>query len=111
MTQGELDFSAPTQTEEQKRDIVLDASEETRARLLKEARAVARSLAAMKGRVTSVEVLNEMRALGWGAEIDRVDPRFMGAVFRRGWERIGWECTGSHARPVAIWRLPTPEPK
>ena len=27
------------------------------------------------------------------------------------WERIGWECTGSHARPVAIWRLPTPEPK
>ena len=111
MTQGELDFSPSTQTEAQKRDAILDTLQETRTRLIKEARATARSLAAMKGRVTSVEVLSEMRVLGWGAEIDRVDPRFMGAVFRSGWERIGWECTGSHGRTVAIWRLPTPEPK
>jgi hypothetical protein len=56
--------------------------------------------------VTSVEVFAEMRAQGYDTALDMVDPRWMGAVFREDiWTRSGFETTGSHRRPVAIWKL------
>ena len=92
------------------REQVLDTLERCRARLVAEARAVACSLARSRGEVTSPEVLAEMRLLGFGADLARVDARFMGPVFRGPeWERVRWlsgpESPGSHARPVAVWRL------
>ena len=56
-----------------------------------------------KDRVPRRRQLTLLREEGYGPELDRIDLRFMGAVFRKGWRRVGWVPTGSHARPVAIW--------
>lgn len=90
----------------QARDEALDMLAIARAKLLGAARPIARDIAQRRGRVTSVEVLRHMRKVGYAPEIDRVDARFIGAVFRcKEWTRIGWEPTGSRCRPVSIWRL------
>jgi hypothetical protein len=73
------------------------------------ARGVARTLALQHGRVTSSGVLQAMRDQGMGDEIDAVDRRFMGCVFRgRGWQQIGWETSGSHRRRQPVWALRVP---
>lgn len=85
------------------RDRALDLIETHRAPLVDAARAVAIEIAETHGRVTSPEVLRELVRRGYDTHTP--DRRFMGVVFRRGagWSRIGWEPTGSHCRPVAIW--------
>lgn len=91
-------------TEEEKRDEVLETLERFRRNAIFAARKIAFDIEARNGRVTSTEVLRIMKAKH-GPMIEGIDHRFMGAVFRRGqgWKRLGWETTGSHGRPVAIW--------
>lgn len=92
------------------RDVALDRIEWSRAKLVKHGRAVAVTLCARNGRVTSTEVMTEMMRqakddAGLAEELDGADPRWLGAVFRggTGWRRIGWDHSGSHKRPVAVW--------
>jgi hypothetical protein len=94
-----------TDDEDAKRDFALDLLEKTRSSLISAARTEAHAIYVTNGRVTSVEVMAAMKAAGHGAAMANVDPRWMGAVFRKGegWVRVGWEQTGSHSRPVAIW--------
>jgi len=89
------------------RDDALDALEAARAALVAEAHKIAVTLARQRGRVTSVEVWHAMLAYGYEEQLKGYDPRWMGCIFRagKGWERDGWESTGSHKRPVAIWKL------
>lgn len=94
--------------EEQARDRVLDALEAHRKPLVEVGHAVACSIWLAKGRVSSSDVWDviEKRAktdLGLAAQLVAADPRWLGAVFRRGWRRIGYEATGSHKRPVSVW--------
>jgi hypothetical protein len=95
-------------TKEAERDEVLDTLQRARADLIRFAEAVADSLFIKNGTVTSTEVLDYLRTEE-SPEIKHalssVDPRFLGAVFRKGkgWKRLGYAPTGSHARPVAIW--------
>lgn len=99
----------PDQLEAQARDAALDKLATYRAGLVDIARAIAISLAKKRRRITSVEVFAEMRAQGYDEALDAVDPRWMGAVFNEGiWKREGFETTGSHKRPVAIWSLRNP---
>lgn len=85
------------------RDRALDLLEAHRGPLVSAARRIAIEIERTLGRVSSPEVLRELRRRGY--DIDSSDRRFMGAVFREGWVRIGWEPTGSHCRPVPIWKL------
>ena len=96
----------PADVETARRDDVLDALEEVRQGLVREAKKIAVQLARQRGRVTSVEVWQAMLAYGYEEQLKGYDPRWMGCVFRTGWVRDGYESTGSHKRPVAIWRLP-----
>ncbi len=91
------------QREFQKRDKVLDYTQKIRVMLIERATAAAEFLDRTQGSVTSVQVFAKMRADGFGDRLDEVDPRFIGAVFRRGWHRIGYKPDGSHGRPVAQW--------
>lgn len=91
-------------TEREKRDDVLDALAECRARAVALAREAAVAIERERGSVTSPQVLARLRERGHGPLLDSIDRRFMGVVFNRGWERVGWENAGSHARPVAVWR-------
>lgn len=93
--------------EAKKKDCALDLLEATRAHLVRVARNLATLMAASAPdeTITSVEVLAEMRKCGYSEQLDLVDPRFMGAVFRRGWQRVGYEPSGSHCRPVSRWKL------
>lgn len=72
-----------------------------RPELLDKARKVAVRLARKNGYVTSTQVLSHLDVP------EGVDKRFMGAVFgkKRGWKMVGFDRTGSHRRPVAVWRL------
>lgn len=90
--------------EEAKRDDILDAMEQRRRVLLAVAKGVAGRIERTRGRVTAVEVLADMRDCGFGPQMAMVDSRWAGAIFRRGWTRIGYESKGSHARPVSVWR-------
>lgn len=109
MTQGELRLEheaaeAAPLTEAEKRDRALAAIAKWRASAITLGTAAALHIMSAKGRVTSVEVVAQLRAQGHGAMLDSIDARWIGAVFRGGgWKRIGWEATGSHARPVAVW--------
>lgn len=101
-----LGSPGPSGIEEEKRDHALDLLRRRRSALVAIGRDVAIEIARQRGRVTSVEVFAQMRAYGYDEEMDNCDPRWMGAVFNESiWEREGWEQTGSHKRPVAIWRL------
>jgi hypothetical protein len=96
----------PQDVETAARDEALDALEAARDALIIEARKVAHQLVRQRGRITSIEVFQALRAYGYDTQIDKYDPRWMGCVFRTDeWERIGFEPTGSHKRPVAIWKL------
>lgn len=104
---GRTPPAPPPPTEPQKRDRALDILRTHRGTLIEAAVAVAVRIATDRGRVTSTEVLAVLRSdPEWRAKVAAADRRFMGPVFRRKmWRRIGWEATGSHARPVAIWEL------
>lgn len=107
--QRQLGSPGPTDIETWKRDNALAQLEAYRSGLIEIARDIAIELARRRNRITSVEVFAEMRARGYHEAMDAVDPRWMGPVFREEiWERQGWEQTGSHRRPVAIWRLKDP---
>lgn len=92
--------------EKTRRDEVLDQLELWRAPLITVAKIVACELEQKNGRVTSPEVIRELKLRGYEAQLEEVDKRFMGAVFRKtdNWERVGWEPIGSHARPVSVWK-------
>lgn len=67
------------------------------------ARESAIRLAVEHGTVTSPDVVADLKTRGqW---FTGLDPRLMGAVFRRGWNRTGFVRGGSHGRPVALWEL------
>lgn len=88
------------------RDRALDKHDELRAELLGIADRLAREIAMRDGSVTSVAVLVALRDRGFAPLLADVDPRFIGAVFRRaGWRRLRWEPIGSHGRPVPVWAL------
>lgn len=95
----------PPQTEAAKRDAVLDRYEDTRETLLEAGRRTALALCGEHDGITSVMVLARLRADGWGAQLDAVDSRWAGGVFRtgQGWKRVGYRPDGSHCRPVAVW--------
>lgn len=101
----QLDLFARQKEEIKKRNVALDLLEETRAELIDCARKVALKIVNKNGSVTSTEVLIEMHDLGMTSKLDTVDKRFMGAVFRNGWTRKGYENLGSHGRPVSVWML------
>jgi hypothetical protein len=92
--------------ETQARDAALDLLEQIRVELVHEAKRIAFLIASSHGKVTSVQVHRELW-LQHQEAMQGVDPRFLGCVFRDGgvWERLGWESTGSHRRPVAVWGL------
>jgi hypothetical protein len=99
----------PDHLETKGRDGALDRLEELRSGLVEVAREVAIQLAKRRNRITSVEVFAALRAQGYDESLDAADPRWMGVVFREDiWQREGWETTGSHRRPVAIWSLRDP---
>lgn len=101
MTQEAFRFDRAA--EARKRDRALDLLETYRGDLVDAARAVAEEIAGRVGHVTSPEVLAELRERGLGEALDSVDRRFMGAVFRKGWRRVGLDNSGSHRRPVSVW--------
>lgn len=95
--------------ERRKRDDTLDLLEERRRNLITRAQEIAIRICRAYGTVTSPEVmlhLKEEDVPGYG----EVDPRFMGAVFRRGWKRVGYKAIGSHARPVSVWAFAKENP-
>jgi hypothetical protein len=101
----QLGFKFNPTAERRKRDRALDLLEGSRGAIVEAAHSVALELCETTGRVTSPDVLAELKARGFDELLEGVDPRFMGAVFRagRGWRRLGFENKGSHARPVSVW--------
>lgn len=93
--------------EKAKRDAALDGLERTRRFLIIEAKRIAHEIAKENGTVTSPRVVRKMLELGYEDELNSVDRRFMGAVFRDSetWQRIGFENKGSHAGLNSIWKL------
>lgn len=91
--------------EAQARDRALDLLAEYRALLVAEARAIALRICQERGRVTSSQVLAELRGReDLAAALAAADPRFMGVVFRgEPWKQLGWASTGSHRRRVPVW--------
>lgn len=104
LAQIEHDESARAQREAEARDAALDRLAESRQTLIALGRGAADAIARERGKVTSTLVFERLREQGHGRLLDGVDPRWIGVVFRAGWAREGWEPTGSHGRPVAIWR-------
>jgi hypothetical protein len=105
MTTRQADLFDP---EAKARDRALDAIERTRGTLVSQAQQIAEEIFRAKGRVSSSDVwaVIEQRAktsLVLAAQLVQADPRWIGAVFRHGWRRVGYEATGSHKRPVAVW--------
>ena len=102
---AQLQLIAEREAQRRERDAALDRIEATRAQLISIADKLARELVRKSGRVTSSDVFREMKALGYGPLLASYDPRWMGAVFRKGkgWQRVGWVNDGSHSRPVAVW--------
>lgn len=99
------DYTPDLFEEARKRDAALDLLEESRPRLIQKAREIALELVTIHGTVTGVRVMKELKARGFydGSK----DPRFMGAVFRKGngWARVGYSAEGSHRCPVSVWEL------
>lgn len=95
--------------EEVARDRALDNFEASSASLVARGRAVAIEIARRCGVVTSPQVMRALQQEAAGDEwlagkLAAADPRWLGAVFRSGWIRSGWSSTGSHKRPVPIWK-------
>ncbi len=79
---------------------------EARALLIRDATEIMREILRERGRVTSTDVRARMveRGLIHRERAFGLDPRWIGAVFiGAGLVRVGWEATGTHGRPVAIW--------
>ena len=104
MIQQSIDYQ---RAQAQERDAAIDSLRRFRSDLIAQADAIARRLAISHGTVTSTQVLAEMRSdPNLRQRVDAVDCRFMGPVFRQKcWVRVGWEPSGSHCRPVSVWRL------
>lgn len=91
------------------RDAALDRLAVTRAARITTATSIALAIWKEKGEVSSTDVWAEIRRQAMEDQgmtwllVDDADPRWIGAVFRRGWRRLRWEATGSHKRPVAVW--------
>ena len=106
--QRDFDFGAKDKqtvlyTPQVQKQQAIDLLEATRAELIAEAKVIAADLCSVRGRVTSVAVLEVMRRGRYAEQLSQVDARFMGAVFRHGWRRVGYEPLGSHCRPVSVW--------
>ena len=104
-------MSNDMRTEHEARDAALNTLERPREELIRIGRATATDIAQRNGTVTSIDVTKKMREdTLLRQKMDRVDARWLGAVFRAGsvWKRVGYENTGSHGRPVAIWQLRQP---
>lgn len=101
-----MDELTPIEREIAERDAAIARIGAANAALVEVAKDTARRIADSHGTVTSTQVLAALREEGYGAVLDAVDRRFMGAVFwpGSGWERVGWSTTGSHGRPVAVWK-------
>jgi len=107
--QRKIGSPGPPDIETAGRDAALDNLEAHRGSLCETGREIAIELTKLRGRITSVEVFSEMRARGYDEDLNAVDPRWIGVIFREKiWRRRGWEQTGSHRRPVAIWELEDP---
>ncbi len=93
--------------EEAGRDHALALLNEYRGALISIAKRIGYRILEETGKVTSTAVWEEMMEDEDCVEaISEVDKRWMGAVFPlKGTHRIGWQHTGSHARPIAIWGL------
>lgn len=89
-------------------DPVQKSVSDIREELIAAARIVAEKIYMAKGRVTGPEVLRALEK-SLADKMQRVDHRFVGVVFKRGWKRIGYENTGSHCRPVSIWSKHDPK--
>jgi len=89
------------------RDRIIGELTQKRSHLVTVAKQVADQLAAV-GTVTSIQVRDRMREMGYGPAMDAVDPRWIGALFRVGWYRVGYVPEGSHCRPVAVWSRSKP---
>ena len=74
--------------------------------LREEAFRIAVMYAEMHGTVTSPIVLEIIKGVpDLAKELEAVDPRFIGGVFRRkGWTKVGVTNQGSHGREVPIWK-------
>jgi hypothetical protein len=97
----------PSLAPEDARDAVLAQHAEERAELIEVADQIAAELSARDGAVCMPRILAALRARGYGAKLDVLDPRWTGAVLlpTRGWERTGEIAReGSRARPVPMWR-------
>lgn len=91
----------------QLRDATLDMFEDYRPDYLASARAYARQVCLANGTCTVDEVRKQL------PPPSNVDPRVMGAIFRsREFEKVAYENssrTACHARPIARFKLKTPE--
>lgn len=89
--------------ETRKKERALNLLEIYRRDLIDRAKTIADELASEHGEITApmiVRVLIEEKAPG----INKVDRRFMGCVFRKGWVRTGFVTEGSHRQPISKWR-------
>lgn len=96
-----------TQQEFKKRDSALELLREHRAALIDVARNIAITLARKNKTVTSTEVIKTMKEKGFESYVEKYDKRFLGAVFtdKKTWTKVGYDNSGSHGRPVSVWRL------
>jgi hypothetical protein len=98
-----MDLEFDFMKERAKKERALELLSAHREQRIIAARAIAKEIHDRQGAVTSPQVIAELRRRGF--EPDEEDKRFMGAVFRAGWKRIGYEPSGSHCRPVSVWVL------
>ena len=111
MTLADLFGEEPQLSREEQRDAALSKLAQSRTELVEKSREIAIRLADQKGTVTSTEVFAVLEAELTGELLKtfkEVDPRFMGVVFRSGWVRVGLTSSGSHARPVSVWKRKFP---
>ena len=89
-----------------KRNAALDLLEKHRSELINAGKDAAHKIARFYGCVTSADVMEYLKTTEHKETIAKVDPRFLGAIFRSNtWRKIGYENKGSHARPISIWEL------
>lgn len=98
--QTEFDFDF----ESREKKAILDELARIRSDLIERAKTIAVQIAKMQGTVSSPEVVRVLKA-EHAPGIDEVSTKFMGAVFREGWIRVGFEPKGSHCQPISVWRM------
>lgn len=85
-----------------RKEQALNTFEVTRKSLIQRGKEIANELYAKNGSVTSPQVVDRLEKENFPG-INQVDRRFMGAVFRKGWERVGFVAEGSHSQPISKW--------